>query len=382
MTKSKVFQAAIAAALATTAIVSTMPTPASAVTFKDVETVKDTEMKNAIYNLAHRGIVTGIGNSNYGPNNPITRAAAAKIIAEMLNLDIKNVVNPNFKDVPKSQWYYPYIAALANLNIINGYDGKFNPNGNIKRGDMAKIISEAFSITSSSTTHPFTDVKSNHYAKKYIASLYANNIAKGVTATSFGVDSSVTRGQLAIFAVRAENHTKQQTVGLTLKASDYGFKQFNGTIFDTYRYYTGTETATEIKINATSEGQGMLILKGTPLNSNYSSEAFYLVNVENKNGKLSATLEKANQLEYINYSSQYYDYRELNLNFTPALASLKTKAGKDVSSSLNITFDKNGFDLRIYEPGNYVLTLESGRNTKTFAVDVTLKNFDTLIDLN
>ena len=69
---------------------------------------------------------------------------------------------------------------------------------------MAKIIANAFDLEpTSGAKNPFTDVHGNYVG--YVTALYENGVTTGRTATTFGGNANVTRGQLATFVIRAEN---------------------------------------------------------------------------------------------------------------------------------------------------------------------------------
>jgi len=86
-------------------------------------------------------------NTNFYPDNKITRAEAVKILLNVFNLKIENgkyytkdkQINLNeeiisFKDVPKSEWYYKYIHFIANVTI------PANNNNSIIRSWGSRII--------------------------------------------------------------------------------------------------------------------------------------------------------------------------------------------------------------------------------------------------
>lgn len=381
LTYKALFTATITAAV----VVSAVP-QAEAVTFKDVDALANAEMRDAIYNLANRGVINGKSPGVFAPNDSITRAEASKIIALALNLDTINVVNPKFSDVKTSDWYYPYVAALANKKIINGYNGKFNPGAPITRGDMAKIIAEAYGLKakSSNNAHPFKDIPKNHYSNEYVAALFDYNVTTGTSSTVFGYNNPVTRAQLATFTIRAEKATgggaetpTNVAKTVTLQPSAYGFTSFSAPTTDTSNVYRASLSNGAVQITALNEGQGKILLNGSPTSK---TNEFYLVNVEKIGGELKVALEKANVLEYIDYNSNYYSYQDTGISFKPAIATLK-KNGQVVNDVLSITLDEKGFDITIFDTGSFTLTLENGRDSKTFNVTVGLKNFSAVIDL-
>lgn len=111
-------------------------------------------------NLISKGIIEGDGNNHYFPERPVTRAEFTKMIVRLLDLEIVNGA-PAFKDVKNDTWYYPYVmTAYANGLIMGIGNGYFNPDGNITRQEMAKIIAtipEVKSISTSQAMIPFAD---------------------------------------------------------------------------------------------------------------------------------------------------------------------------------------------------------------------------------
>jgi len=158
-----------------------------------------------ITNLASQGILEGYGDGLFLPAKEVTRAEAAKIIAEALQLDTENVNNPNFGDVSTDAWYYPYVAVLADKGIIQGFEGKYSPNAPLKRADMAIILTKAYELElAKELTHPFTDVNQNDYYSFYVQTLLNYEITNGASATTYSPDSYVKREQLAAFVTRAQ----------------------------------------------------------------------------------------------------------------------------------------------------------------------------------
>lgn len=188
-------------------IIFTFSTSASlAKAFPDV-TDTNAYYYDAVLELSERNVIEGYPNGEFGPNDAITRDAAAKIIAVALDLDTSNVQNPGFHDVSKKHWAYPYIAAVASKGIVTGYSDKtFKPSNTITRVEMASMIKKAFDLTGS-TTLPFHDVP--NWAKGYVQALYDHEVTKGVSTTAFGSDQKVSRGQIATFVVRAEGIATQ-----------------------------------------------------------------------------------------------------------------------------------------------------------------------------
>lgn len=207
MSKSKTIQytAAILAAATTVAYVAEVPVYAQTNPFVDVK--QESTHYNAIVSLAEAGIVTGVTANSYKPNANATRGEAALFIANALQLNLNNVVDPNFSDVPVGSKYYKAIAILTELGVVSGYsDGKFKPGNTLTRAQIAKMLTLAFSLQlASSSTTKFTDVNKIKDAntKKYIQTLVNNGVTTGTTATTYSPNNNLTRAQLATFLYRA-----------------------------------------------------------------------------------------------------------------------------------------------------------------------------------
>lgn len=199
----KLYTTAIAAALASSALVTVVPAQAETVKFKDVDS--SSIFYEYITNLANRGIISGYGDDTFRPTLEVRRDHAAKIMAGILDLNTTKVVDPKFTDVPANHPHYSEIAAMKEAGIISGDGyGKYLPEKSLTRGEMAKIIANAFKLeVPANSTTPFTDVKGNMF-EQYITALYVNGVTNGVGNNKYDPSGVVTREQLAKFVVLAE----------------------------------------------------------------------------------------------------------------------------------------------------------------------------------
>ncbi|WP_155591330.1 S-layer homology domain-containing protein [Lysinibacillus cavernae] len=199
--KHKLYTAATTAV----AITALAVVPVSAASpFSDVS--EDYAHFNSISILHAADIINGFPDGTFKPSQDVTRGQAVKMIADAFHLtttDTATVENPNFKDVDSSSPYYKAIITLVNLDVVQGYeDDTFRPNESITRGQMAVMVAQATGLTADGKS-PFTDVPQNSPFADAVTALYEAGIAKGVSATEFGVEKNVTRGQLATFIVNA-----------------------------------------------------------------------------------------------------------------------------------------------------------------------------------
>ncbi|MGO4541102.1 rhamnogalacturonan lyase family protein [Paenibacillus sp. 2TAB19] len=100
----------------------------------------DGHWADASIRALHRaGIVYGAGNGAFNPNQEITRAEMAAILARVLNMSEANGVS-KFSDI-SGHWAADHIDQLSRAGIVNGVgEGKFAPNGTANRNQSVAII--------------------------------------------------------------------------------------------------------------------------------------------------------------------------------------------------------------------------------------------------
>lgn len=167
---------------------------------------------NAIMSLSKRGIISGYPDRTFRPNADLTRGQAAKILANTLGFDSKDIVDPGFKDVKPTDNYYKEIAALVQAGIVSGYDDNtFRPGEKITRAHIAKMLTNGFSLDVESFTGTnFTDVKATDWYAQYVQTLVKNGITEGTSPTTYSPNTLVKRGQMALFVTRSESVAKKQ----------------------------------------------------------------------------------------------------------------------------------------------------------------------------
>jgi hypothetical protein len=158
--------------------------------------------KTEIEFLASQDIINGYPNGNFQPENKLSRAHAAVLLARALRLDTVNVKEIFYTDVPKTHPYYAQIAAVVNSGIMSG-KGKeiFDPEGNLTRAQMAAILANAYKLTGV-YEKGFTDVKEGYWAAKQIHALAANEVTTGYPDGTYKPGETVTRVQYSAFLYR------------------------------------------------------------------------------------------------------------------------------------------------------------------------------------
>ena len=96
------------------------------------------------------------------------------------------------------------VLTLNALGLINGYpDGTFKPDNTITRAEFAAIVARAFKLEDKPVTTEFTDVPSTHWATGNIGAAYAAGIINGYGDGTFGPEDPIKEEQAVKMVVAA-----------------------------------------------------------------------------------------------------------------------------------------------------------------------------------
>lgn len=162
------------------------------------------QYKDAVDFVVSKG-ANGLSATKFGVSENIIRQDAAVLLTQVLGLEVdKTATKSEFLDVPART--APYIKALKEAGITSGKTAtKFGANDLITRGELAVWIQKGFALKGNSDVK-FTDVASKY--KEAVSALVDNDITKGVSATQFGTDKPAKRGDYAIFLFKADQTLK------------------------------------------------------------------------------------------------------------------------------------------------------------------------------
>lgn len=160
--------------------------------------------KGTIEELASQGFITGYPDGSFHPNESIQRQHMALIFMRAFEFEPTHEA-VSFSDVSSSHPYYEAIASLQQAGIIDGLNGRFNPNEPVTRAQMAKIVALALKVEPSGTS-TFQDVPLAHWSYAYIAALEELGIVQGDNG-KFNPNEPVTRAEFVAMLYRALNLT-------------------------------------------------------------------------------------------------------------------------------------------------------------------------------
>ncbi|WP_282938464.1 S-layer homology domain-containing protein [Paenibacillus sp. RC67] len=142
MIKRKKFAAwVITTAVGLSAIV---PQVSAAVNFTDNGTA--TSYKMAVEELAKQNVISGYGDQEFKPNQNVTRAELAKMVALALHVELNTTGKPALSDVASSDWYQSYASALVSIGAMKGEDGKFQPNKPVTHEQLIEVTAAVLKV--------------------------------------------------------------------------------------------------------------------------------------------------------------------------------------------------------------------------------------------
>lgn len=203
---------AVIEAVGETAPIETEGEVAEAVVFTDI-TEKYKFAEEAINGLVEKGIVNGMGNGLYAPQDEFTRAQFCKMIVMGLNLEKKDYID-GFSDVLKDAWYATYVQAAVESGLFKGNtDGTFQPDKKITRQEMAVVAARAaikLEKVSAEKLAKFVMEKSSYedkadvpeWASNSVAWLEAGGVFVDVAAEKFEPIKNVNRAEAAVVVFR------------------------------------------------------------------------------------------------------------------------------------------------------------------------------------
>lgn len=154
--------------------------------FKDIGNY--TWAKESIEALAARGVIQGVSETEFAPQNNITRADFVLLITRFLGF--KNSASTNFIDVKRDAYYHDAVSIAKELGVVSGTgDNMFHPEAFISREDMMVIIERSLKVAnmndkitgnSGKSLDKFIDKDNvSVYAKSSIDYLIKNGIIEG-----------------------------------------------------------------------------------------------------------------------------------------------------------------------------------------------------------
>ena len=153
----------------------------------------------------HFAYVQGYPDGTVKPAGNITRAETAAILFRLMDEGSRKTyysTKSGFRDVATGSWYNTYVATLNNAGVItDSSNGYFRPNEAITRAELAAMLAN-FTETAGAANY-FNDVSARYWAANAIAICAKLGWITGYPDGSFRPDRNVTRAELMAMINRA-----------------------------------------------------------------------------------------------------------------------------------------------------------------------------------
>jgi len=163
--------------------------------------------------LAAKMIISGVNKDQYAPDNKVTRAQFAVVLARALGLETGSRTT-GFSDIGAGDWYAAAVGAVVEAGMVGGYsDGTFRPNAFLTREEAAVAVVAALKIAdvdmavtkeeNKKILTRFKDrVKISPWAIPGIAAAAKNGIIGGNAKGFLAPGKNLTRAELAVIIGR------------------------------------------------------------------------------------------------------------------------------------------------------------------------------------
>ena len=164
----------------------------------------------------HFAYIKGYPDGTVHPEASLTRAEAAAILYRVMEpscVEKFHADTSSFRDVPAGKWYTTYVATLEKAGVIvDSKDGDFRPNDAITRAELASMLARFANVTGGTTS--FSDVPAAHWAADYIAAAVRSGWITGYPDGTFRPEQTIKRAEMVAMVNRALGRDPQSADAL------------------------------------------------------------------------------------------------------------------------------------------------------------------------
>lgn len=157
--------------------------------------------------VCEKGLMQGTSASAFDPNITTTRGMIVTILYRLEGTP--SAVEAKFTDIKAGQYYSNAVAWATESNIAGGYgDGRFGPNDNITREQLAAILYryaeyKKYAVSARAKLGEYKDANAiSGYAVDYMSWANAMGLITGETASTLNPKGYALRGQVAVILKR------------------------------------------------------------------------------------------------------------------------------------------------------------------------------------
>lgn len=168
-----------------------------------------------------KGLIQGYEDGTFKPGNTITRAEFVTLMNNAKGFWSEGSIN--FSDVKNGSWFYSAVARAVAAGYVKGYsDGSFKPNNTITRAEAAVMIANAARLSANEAgAYRFTDVGSiPAWARGSVGAVVAAGYMTGYPDGSFDANASISRAEAVSSLNRMLGGTAYQPTQPTTPTTD------------------------------------------------------------------------------------------------------------------------------------------------------------------
>jgi len=173
--------------------------------FEDV--ADDDYFKEPVSWALHNGITSGVDDTHFGPAEKTTRAQMVTFLWRTVGSPEPSLRNLPFEDVREDSYFYKAVLWGAEKGIVNGVsENEFAPDESVTRAQAAtylyRLTTMGMDTLPESGDNPFSDVETGMYYTDAVVWANTNNITNGTGQGVFSPDSECQRAQIVTFLYR------------------------------------------------------------------------------------------------------------------------------------------------------------------------------------
>ena len=184
--------------------------PASALSFSDV--APEHWAYEDISLLTDTGIINGMGDGTYAPEETLTRGQYIKLVTSVMGCAAQND-GFTVTDVPAEHWVYPYMTEAFSRGILLQSDlsaGAFRPDEPVDRQTAALWMIRALGMVYENVQPAFTDVAADSSElARALATSQRLGLIQGYPDGSFRPASTLTRAEAAAIIRRMQDQDQE-----------------------------------------------------------------------------------------------------------------------------------------------------------------------------
>ncbi|MBQ6946705.1 MAG: S-layer homology domain-containing protein, partial [Clostridia bacterium] len=155
-----------------------------------------------VHRATEYGLFAGMENGAFKPNQQLTRAQMAAVLARMTGEDFSSCTVNKFTDVPRKAWYHSAVAWCYQKGVVAGVsDTAFAPEQPITRQELCTMLvrfAKSYNVTMKQAELTFTDNAAiASWAKEGVAACVGDKLVAGMPDGSFCPEQNATRAQAA-----------------------------------------------------------------------------------------------------------------------------------------------------------------------------------------